>query len=140
MPKPYPREFRDDVVRVARNREPGIHLKQIAADFGISESCLTGWLKAADVEDGVKPGTTAAENAENRELRNECASWSRRTRSCAARRPISRRPTCRENDVPARPRASAPDEAGLTAARVSQKMCTPEGAQRLHSAQKLAAD
>ena len=52
-----------------RNREPGIHLKQIAADFGISESCLTGWLKTADVEDGVKPGTTATENAENRELR-----------------------------------------------------------------------
>lgn len=69
VPKPYPREFRDDVVRVARNREPGIHLKQIAADFGISESCLTGWLKAADVEDGVKPGEAATENAENRELR-----------------------------------------------------------------------
>ena len=69
MPKPYPKEFRDDVVRVARNREPGIHLKQIAADFGISESCLTGWLKAADVEEGTKPGTTAAGNAELREAR-----------------------------------------------------------------------
>jgi len=69
VPKPYPREFRDDVVRVARNREPGVHLRQIAADFGISESCLNGWLKAADVEDGNKPGTTAAEHAENRELR-----------------------------------------------------------------------
>ena len=69
MPKPYPKEFRDDVVRVARNREPGVHLKQIAADFGISESCLNGWLKAADVEDGARPGTTSAENAENRELR-----------------------------------------------------------------------
>ncbi|MDP9821172.1 transposase [Nocardioides massiliensis] len=69
MPKPYPKEFRDDVVRVARNREPGVHLKQIAADFGISESCLTNWMKSADVEDGVKPGTTPAENAENRELR-----------------------------------------------------------------------
>ena len=69
VPKPYPREFRDDVVRVARNREPGVLLKQIAADFGISESCLTGWLKAADVEDGVKPGVTASENTENRELR-----------------------------------------------------------------------
>ncbi|MEU4323520.1 hypothetical protein AB0F85_32225, partial [Nocardia fluminea] len=64
MPKPYPKEFRDDVVRVARNREPGQQLKQIAADFGISESCLAGWLKAADVEDGAKPGTTATENAE----------------------------------------------------------------------------
>ncbi|MGB3708643.1 MAG: IS3 family transposase, partial [Gordonia sp. (in: high G+C Gram-positive bacteria)] len=52
MPKPYPREFRDDVVRVARNRESGQQLKQIAADFGISESCLANWLKQADVEDG----------------------------------------------------------------------------------------
>jgi transposase len=69
VPKPYPKEFRDDVVRVARNRDPGVHLKQIAADFGISESCLTNWMKTADVEDGVKPGTTSAENAELREAR-----------------------------------------------------------------------
>ena len=66
VPKPYPREFREDVVRVARNREPGVRVKDIAADFGISESCLTNWLAAADVEDGVKPGVTAAENAELR--------------------------------------------------------------------------
>ena len=64
MPKPYPREFREDVIRVARNREPHVMLKTIAKDFGISESCLTNWLKAADVEDGIKPGTTAAENEE----------------------------------------------------------------------------
>ncbi len=38
MPKPHPKEFRDDVVAVARRREPGVLLKQIAADFGISES------------------------------------------------------------------------------------------------------
>ena len=64
MPKPYPREFREDVIRVARNREPGVLMKDIAADFGISESCLANWLKAADVEDGIKPGTTAADNEE----------------------------------------------------------------------------
>ena len=64
MPKPYPREFREDVIRVARNREPDVLLKTIAADFGISESCLNLWLKAADVEDGIKPGMTAAENEE----------------------------------------------------------------------------
>jgi transposase len=69
VPKPYPKEFRDDVVRVARNREPGVHLKQIAADFGISESCLTGWLKAADVEDGAKPGLRSDQSAELRDLR-----------------------------------------------------------------------
>jgi transposase len=66
MPRPYPREFREDVVRVARNREPGVRVKDIAADFGISESCLTNWLTAADVDDGTRPGTTAAENAELR--------------------------------------------------------------------------
>ena len=64
MPKPYPREFREDVIRVARNREPDVLLKTVAAEFGISESCLNNWLKAADVEDGIKPGTTAAENEE----------------------------------------------------------------------------
>lgn len=69
MPKPYPREFREDVIRVARNREPGVHLKDIAADFGISESCLNGWLKTADIEDGLKPGTTAADNAELRDAK-----------------------------------------------------------------------
>ena len=69
MPKPYPKEFRDDVVRVARNREPGQQLKQIAAEFGISESCLAIWLKAADVEDGITPGSTASENVELREAR-----------------------------------------------------------------------
>jgi len=57
------------VIRVARNREPDVLLKTIAADFGISESCLNGWLRAADVEDGLKPGTTAADNAELREAK-----------------------------------------------------------------------
>jgi transposase len=66
MPRPYPREFREDVIRVARQREPGVRLADVAADFGISESCLNGWLKTADVEDGIKPGSTAAENAELR--------------------------------------------------------------------------
>jgi transposase-like protein len=53
MPRPYPREFREDVIRVARNREPGVRIKDIATDFGISESCLTNWLTTADVEDDV---------------------------------------------------------------------------------------
>ena len=69
MPKPFPKEFREDVVRVARGRSSGQTIKQIAADFGVSESCLTNWLKAADLQEGVKPGTTAAENAELREAK-----------------------------------------------------------------------
>ncbi len=69
MPRPYPREFRDDVVAVARRREPGVTLKQVAEDFGISEASLTNWLKKADIEDGTRAGSTAADQAENRELR-----------------------------------------------------------------------
>jgi transposase len=66
MPRPYPREFRKDVIRVARHREPGVRLKDVANDFGISESCLINWLASAVVEDGIKAGTTAADNAELR--------------------------------------------------------------------------
>ncbi|MDR7113734.1 transposase-like protein [Microbacterium trichothecenolyticum] len=69
MPKPYPREFRDDVVAVARRREDGVTIKQIATDFGISETCLQNWLRQADVEDGSRPGVTVAESVEVRELR-----------------------------------------------------------------------
>ena len=67
MPKPYPQEFRDDVVAVARKGQAP--LKQIAKDFGISEGCLHGWMKKADVEDGARPGVTAKEASELRDAR-----------------------------------------------------------------------
>ncbi|WP_219620221.1 transposase [Kocuria rhizophila] len=69
MPAPYPPEFRDDVVRVARNRDPSQKLSAIAKDFGISESCLTNWMRLADVEDGNRPGTTREKSTELRDLR-----------------------------------------------------------------------
>ena len=69
MPRPYPREFREDVIRVARNGEPGVRIRDVAADFGISEGCLTNWLARADVEDGIRPGPTGGENAELREAK-----------------------------------------------------------------------
>ncbi len=69
MPKPYPREYRDDVVRVARDREPGVTLEQIAADFGIHVMTLSKWMRQADVDAGVKPGSTTTDNAELREAR-----------------------------------------------------------------------
>ena len=54
MPKPYPREFRDEVVLVALNREPGVRIKDIAKDFGITESCLGNWIADAR-RDGQHP-------------------------------------------------------------------------------------
>ena len=69
MPKPYPKEFRDDVVRVAENREPGVTIEQIAKDFGVHPMTLTKWLHRVKVETGAVPGQTRTEPAENRELR-----------------------------------------------------------------------
>ena len=67
MPRAYPQEFREDVVRIARRGE--LTYSQIAKDFGISETCVSNWGRRADVEDGKRPGTTAAETAELREAR-----------------------------------------------------------------------
>lgn len=67
MAKPYPREFRDDVVAVARKGQAP--LSQIAKDFGISAGSLTNWLKQADIEDGRRPGLTDADRAELRDAR-----------------------------------------------------------------------
>jgi transposase len=69
MPKPYPLEFRDDVVKVARNRPEGTTLEQIANDFGIHPMTLSGWMKKAAIDAGERPGVTTAESAENRELK-----------------------------------------------------------------------
>ncbi|MDR6868337.1 transposase-like protein [Microbacterium resistens] len=69
MPKPYPSEFRDDVVRIARNREPGVTIEQIAKDFGVHPMRLQKWMRRTDIEEGVKPGPTPGEDAELREAR-----------------------------------------------------------------------
>lgn len=99
-PKPYPKEFRDDVVRGARDREAGQQLKQTAADFGSSESCLTSWVKAAALRTPrslVWP-PTRRQNCVSCVAETGC--WSRRTRSCAGLLCICRSRTCQEMIYP----------------------------------------
>jgi len=67
--RPYPRELRDDVVRVARNRDDGVSIEQIAADFGVHPMTLSKWMRQADVDESTTPGRRTAESAELRELR-----------------------------------------------------------------------
>ena len=67
MPRAYPQEFPGDVVRSARLGE--LTYSQIAKDFGISEKCVSNWVRRADVEDGKRPGTSSAEAAELCEVR-----------------------------------------------------------------------
>jgi transposase len=69
VPKPYPQEFRDDVVRVARGRLPGVTVEQIAKDFGVHPMTLFKWLRQAEIDEGGKPGVTRNDSAELREAR-----------------------------------------------------------------------
>jgi transposase-like protein len=41
MANRYPQEFRDDVVAIARGREAGVSLQQIADDFGVSKGSFS---------------------------------------------------------------------------------------------------
>ncbi len=98
MPKPFPAEFRRDVIAVARQGNQS--MAQVARSFGISESCLNRWLRIADREDGIGDstgGTSASAlssdaaaggdlEAENRELR-------RRTKQLEQENEILRRAT-----------------------------------------------
>ena len=67
MGKQYPKEFRDDVVWVARLGDTSI--EQLAKDFGVSDASIYNWLKQADIDDGVRPGLTEKEAEELREVK-----------------------------------------------------------------------
>lgn len=70
MPAAHPREFRQRAVELARMREKPV--AQIAADLGISESCLRNWVTQADRDEGRRSdGLSTAERAELVELRRE---------------------------------------------------------------------
>jgi len=74
VPKPFPKEFREDVIRVYRESDSSI--ARVAKDFGISESCLQRWLAIDDQARGVARDVGPArsidrstESAETRELK-----------------------------------------------------------------------
>jgi transposase len=67
MARAFPKELRDEVVEVARKREAGVTLKQIARDFGVSEATLQNWLKKAD----GAVAKTPADDAELRDLKKQ---------------------------------------------------------------------
>ena len=104
MPTPYPKEFRRDVIAVARKGDQSV--AQVARSFGISESCLARWLRIADRDDGkadrASAGAAGDDAMELRELR-------KRTKQLEQENEILRRATAYfardvlPNDVPAGP-------------------------------------
>jgi transposase-like protein len=69
MPRPHPPEFRQRAVELARLREKPV--AQIAADLGISDSCLRNWMAQADIDEGRREGLSSREREELVELRRE---------------------------------------------------------------------
>jgi len=67
VPKPHPKDFRDEVVRVALNGTDGVRIRDIADDFGIMESCPGNWLARAR-DEGQEP-EARSEMAELREAK-----------------------------------------------------------------------
>jgi transposase len=68
-PPPYPPEFREEAVRLARTS--GKSMREIAGDLGVSYETVRTWLKRHDVDDGNAPGIRSAEREELRKLRRE---------------------------------------------------------------------
>lgn len=72
MPKPnppYPPEFRQEAVRLARSGD--ISISRIARDLGIADQTFRNWIAQADVDEGRKDGLTSAEREELKLLREE---------------------------------------------------------------------
>jgi len=66
--KPYPEEFRAEMVRLVRaGRTPG----ELSREFEPSDQTIRNWVNQADVDDGHRQGLTTAERKELRHLRRE---------------------------------------------------------------------
>ena len=71
MPTRFPKEFKDDVVRVAHSGK--FTQEEIAHGFQISVASARRWVDFANIDDGLKDGLSSAELEENVRLRRVAA-------------------------------------------------------------------
>ena len=67
MPRPYPEEFRQRAVELARLRRQPI--TKLAAELGVAASALHRWIRQADIDEGQRDGLTTEEREELVRLR-----------------------------------------------------------------------
>lgn len=65
----YPRELRDEVVRVALNRRAGVTIEQIARGFGVHPMTLQEWLRKARTGEDAPAAEPRIESAALHEAR-----------------------------------------------------------------------
>ncbi|MFG2000927.1 transposase [Spirillospora sp. NPDC048911] len=88
MPVPHPPEFRRRAVELARTGDKSV--SALAKSLGISQSCLSNWIRQAAVDEGRQGGLTTAEKKEMVELRlpvSECSARSPSRNSIEPHRP-----------------------------------------------------
>ncbi len=85
MAGPYPPEFRQQAVELARLREKPV--AEIATDLGISDATLY-WMRQAEIDEDQRDGLTSEERAELSGCAVPTACWRWRTRSSSVRRRI----------------------------------------------------
>lgn len=72
MPRPYPKEFKQGAIALARTGERPV--REVAQELGIAESCLRRWLTQDQLDRRERDdGLTSAEREELRRLRRENA-------------------------------------------------------------------
>jgi len=69
MPRPFPPEFREKAVELARERAKPV--REIASDLGVAESCLRRWMAQDDIDAGRREGLNRDEREELVRLRRE---------------------------------------------------------------------
>ena len=60
MPKAFPKEFREDVIRVYKSSDSS--MAQVAKDFGVSPSCLKRWLSIDERRSSGSSGSTRSDS------------------------------------------------------------------------------
>ena len=75
-PRKYSVELRDRAIRMALDarRDPETRtgaIKRIADQLGIHPEALRTWVRQAEIDDGVRPGTTTDDTARIAELERE---------------------------------------------------------------------
>ena len=66
---PYPKEFKEEAIRLMRSSEKP--LTQISRELDVAEQTLRNWRKQTEIDEGEREGLTTDEREELSKLRRE---------------------------------------------------------------------
>ena len=95
-PRKYPEELRERAIRIAVDlrRDPATKagaLRRVSDQLGINVETLRNWVAQAEVDQGHRPGVTAAEAQRIAQLERENEELRRANEICGPRRRFSPR-------------------------------------------------